>query len=331
MNLAQSFTPARPIAQHCPELTERGPRPEERAEAFASWRRDLARELSQEMTTLLAGSKLDVAIAEPDMVHGADVFKRVGGVAANCLLRFGEPDQQALLSCSNETVVALTDRGFGGNGELPSDPVSSLPHSAALMIEQIARTVASVIARVSALDDGSGETESDTIIRDDLARLRPFTPSTPCALFTIELLAGDGVSWSGLLAMSSAKLDGLLAGITSPQPANDDDESDGRLDAAVFGQVPLPLEAVLAEFELSLGQLDRLAPGDEIPITIARDIPLRIGARMVACGSLGTMEDRMALKVTAVPSVPSVGCAARGAMEASKPSAPISLRQGRQA
>ena len=309
MNLAQTFIPARAVAHHCPELTERGPRPEERAQSLASWRRDIAREVAQDMSELLSGAKLDATVSEPEMVRGALVFQRLGAVAANSLLRFGGDDQTALLSFSVETAIALTDRSFGGTGELPSEPVASLPRSAALMIEQVARAIAVAITRVSAVGETAGsegeDTAGDVIIRSEsAARLKPFTPSAPCAVFTIELDTGDGAIWSSVLAMTAERLDRLLPGLGAPVAANDDDAKNGAADIAVFGPMPLPLQAVLAEFELSLGQLDRLAPGDEIPIAIARDIPLRLGAQLVASGSLGTKEDRMALKVTSVPASP---------------------------
>ncbi|NQX93512.1 MAG: FliM/FliN family flagellar motor switch protein [Erythrobacter sp.] len=302
MNLAQKFYPARALAQHCAELTERGPRPEERAESLASWRRDVAREVAQDMTELLSGAKLEARLSEVEHVRGAAVFQQLSGAAANSLLRCGADDQTALLSFPIATAIALTDRSFGGSGEVDDQSASTLPRSAALLIEQAARSVASAIARVSA-----GEVAGDVIIRsENAARLKPFTPSAQCALFTLEVNADDGASWSGTLAMTLDGLDSLLPGLGSQFPANDDEVEDSladftRPDGAVFGAVPLSLEAVLAEFELSLGQLNRLAPGDEIPIAIAREIPLRMGTQLVANGSLGTKEDRMALKLTSVP------------------------------
>ncbi len=301
MNLAHDFYPARALAQHCTELTERGPRPEERAESLASWRRDVAREVGQDMAELLSGAKLEARLSEPETARGAAVFERIGPLAANSLLRCGADDQTALLSFSVETAIALTDCSFGGTGEMPTETITTLPRSAALLVEQVGRLIASAIARVSAGGGAVGEVEGDVIIRSENAsRLKPFTPSAPCALFTLEIDTGE-VRWNANLAITMDRLDSLLPGLASPTPANDDDTEEQESDAAIFGPVPLPLQAVLAEFELSLGQLDRLAPGDEIPIAIAREIPLRVGAQLVASGSLGTLEDRMALKVTSLP------------------------------
>ena len=306
MNLAQQFYPARPLAQHCPELTERGPRPEERAQSLSTWRRDVAREVGQDMAELLSGTKLETSLSQVENVRGGVVFERVGAVAANSLLRCGADDQTALLSFPIATAIALTDRSFGGTGEIEDAGETSLPRSAALLVEQVARTIASALARVSAgggaAGGSAGAGEGDVIIRSENAsRLKPFTPSAECALFTLDMRTRDGAVWSGTLAMTADRLDRLLPGLAQPLPANDDETQSDEHKSEVFGPVPLCLQAVLAEFELSLGQLDCLSPGDEIPIAIARDIPLRLGSQLVAVGSLGTMEDRMALKVTSIP------------------------------
>ena len=313
MNMAPTFHGARPVARHCPELTERGPRPEERAEFLAIWRRDVAREVAQDISALLSGARIAASLSEPEPMPGAAAFARIGPVAANSLLRCGAGDHTALLSFSVETAIALTDRSFGGTGELPDQPVDSLPRSAALLVEQVARTIAAAIARVSAGGGATGEIEGDVIIRsENAARLKPFAPSARCALMRIDLADADGACWSATLAMTAERLDALLPGLGSPPPVRAEEDPDARraAAAAAFGPMLLPLHAVLAEFELSLGQLERLGPGDEIPIAIARDIPLRIGSQLVGRGRLGTIEDRMALRLGSTPSEP--GAEAQG-------------------
>ncbi len=303
MNLAQTFVPARAVAQHCEELTRSGPRPEERAQHLSTWRREVAREVARDLADLLCGTKLEARISEPEAVTGKAVFERIGAVAANCLLRCGGDDRCMLLSFDIATAIALTDRSFGGTGEPVTADVGSLPRSAGLLVEQAARTIARAIARVSA--DGSdtdgvaaNAPEADVIIRSESAsRLKPFSPATDCAIMTIEFGAPDGVHWAAKLAMSTSLLDGLLPGFGARTTASSRSMSAQARDAA-FGTIPLELEAVLAEFDLPLARLERLAAGDCIALSVARDIPLRIGTQTVARGNLGTMEDRMALRLT---------------------------------
>lgn len=308
MNLAQLFTPARPLAQHCRELTERGPRPEERAEYLAAWRRDVAREVAQDMTDLLSGTKLDAHISEPENLRGEAVFDRIGPVAANCLLRCGGDDQTVLLSFPVATAVALTDRSFGGTGEPVSEPATTLPRSVALLVEQAARTIAQAIVRVSSVGASVGEPQGDVIVRSESAsRLKPFTPLSECVWFALNLSAPGGITWSARIAMPAERLDTLLPGLGSTDAGVAQDDAQADRDREAFGAVPLTLEAVLAEFELSLSQLDKLSPGDRIPLALVRDVPLRLGSQLVARGHLGTLEDRMALKLTSVANAPEPG------------------------
>ncbi len=298
MKMAQTFEAARPLAQHCAELTMRGPRPEEHAETLVAWRKDIGKSLSEALGGLLSGGKLGVTLGEPEWITGEQVFAKIGPVAANSLLRCGEATQTMLLSFDLATAIAMTDRSFGGSGAMPEQPPEQLPRSAGLMVDQASAIIASAIAAASG--DQSGST-GDVIIRSESAsRLKPFGTVTPCAAITIELAEPGGPTWSALLAVSKDTLDGVLPGLgmTATKSARKSGPSDGG--AAPFGTIPLPLEAVLAEFELSLGKLDRLAPGDSIPIAMPRDIPLRVGAQVFAQGSIGTFEDRMALRLSRI-------------------------------
>ena len=93
MNLAQTspeeLAGARPVAQHCAELTANGPQPEERSEHLRSWCRDLGLELAGELEQLFSGGKLQVNVSQPEMLAGRAVFEKIGPVAVNCLLRCG--------------------------------------------------------------------------------------------------------------------------------------------------------------------------------------------------------------------------------------------------
>lgn len=308
MNLAQSFSAARPVAQHCPQLLREGPRPEERAQHLASWRRDITRELAQDLGELLSGAKLKAALTEPEMLKGEDILERIGPIAANSLLRCGSRDHTLLLSFDFATAIALTDRSFGGDGEVELDQPEVLPRSAGLLVEQAARVIARAIARVSAGGGAAGEFAGDVIVRSESARrLKPFEPDADCALLTLELTEDDPdaialLPWSARIALRADRLDGLLPGLGAPSGSPRAGGSDcGDPASGAFAHIPLPLEAVLAEFDMALGKLDRLKPGDQIPFAMSREIPLRIGSQTIARGSVGTLEDRIALRLTSCP------------------------------
>jgi flagellar motor switch/type III secretory pathway protein FliN len=71
--------------------------------------------------------------------------------------------------------------------------------------------------------------------------------------------------------------------------------------AAPFAAMPLPLHVVLAEFDLSLARLQTLQPGDMIPLAMGRQVPLMVGETTLAHGSVGTSDDRMAIRLTRLP------------------------------
>ncbi|MFO6446339.1 FliM/FliN family flagellar motor C-terminal domain-containing protein [Erythrobacter sp. NE805] len=324
MRMAHDFAAARIAAQHCPELTSRGPRPEESAALLAAFRRDLARLLADDLSALLSGDRLDVAIGEPESLSGADALRRIGPVAANSLIRVGATGETALLSFDFATAIALTDRSFGGDGRTGGGVPEALPRSAALLVEETATMIAAAITRASYGDQPppiatASAKAGEVIVRSEsAARLKPFALDDEALFFVIEIANRQGCTWRAGLAMAAARVARLLPGGSrrvAPRPRVPRPPASGM--AAPFSEMPLGLHVVLAEFDLSLARLQTLSPGDTIPLTVGRQVPLMIGETVLAHGSVGTAADRMAIRLTRLPpaapaSVP-VPAFARGA------------------
>jgi flagellar motor switch protein FliM len=307
MKLAHDFAAARVAAQHCAELVARGPRPEEREAMIGAWRRDLARDLGQMLAPLLGADRLHAEVSAPEWLLGSDVIARIGPVAANSLLRCGagvsqNASTEVLLSLDHATALALAERSFGGEGRVGEPSLDPLPRSAQLLCDEVAVLVAGALARAR-LGDGAGagaEAGGEVIIRsENAARLRAFDPAGKAVLFALQLADAQGIVWRLNLALSAGLLDDLLPAPGAARPSPDPRAGDAA--AACFTSIPVALCAVLAEFDLTLGQLDRLAPGDTFPIPMPRSVPLRIGAMLVAHGSIGTLDERMALCLTHLP------------------------------
>lgn len=298
MNLAQTFDGARPVAQHCAELLSRGPHPGEREAALNAWRRDLVQQLSGELSAVFSGGKISVTVSEPESVAGSNVLARIGPVAANNLLRCGAEDRTALFSVDCATAVALTDLSFGGSGAVPEKAPDPLPRSASLTVEQVATAIAAAVTRVSegSTDPGS---PSDVIIRSESAsRLKPFEPDAQVASFTLAFSLGKGATWQMLLAIPAERLDDMLPGLGEGGASERIDHRPSNGNDGAFAAIPMPLTAILSELDLSLKRLEELAPGDEIPLRMPREVPLQIGKRKLAVGQIGTLEDRIALRLT---------------------------------
>lgn len=305
MRMSRDFVPARAAAQHCPELVNRGPRPEVRAQLLAAWRRDLARMLADDLSPLLSGDRLEVSISEPEALTGADALQRIGPVAANALLQCGASAETALLSFDFASALALTDRSFGGDGKLAGSAPEQLPRSAALMVDEAAAMVAQAITRVSYGDTpplAGAAVRGEVVVRSEsAARLKPFDPGAACVVITIAIANQQGCEWRATLAFAAERLDRLLPGAGRVRPALQKPHAAASGIAAPFAAVPLPLHVVLAEFDLSLARLQALAPGDQIPLAMGRQVPLMVGDRVLARGNIGTAEDRMAIRLTRLP------------------------------
>ena len=67
-----------------------------------------------------------------------------------------------------------------------------------------------------------------------------------------------------------------------------------------LAHVTLPARSVLARPVLTLPQLAELKPGDIIPIPPARNLPLIIGDRIFARGSLGEQNGLAAFRIETI-------------------------------
>jgi flagellar motor switch protein FliM len=312
MRMGHAFAPARAAALHCPELTERGPRPEEREVLLNAWRRDLARLLADDLSGLLSGDRLEVTISEPESLTGAAALQRIGMVAANSLLRCGASAETALLSFDFATAIALTDRSFGGDGKMSGAP-EALPRSAALLVEEAASVIAGAITRASFGDmpppagaSRRGASGGEVIVRSEsAARLKPFALEAPTLMFTLTIANRQGCTWRASLAVAAERMTRLLPG-GGRRPRTRVARTSATGLAAPFSAMPLPLHVVLAEFDLSLARLQTLSPGDTIPLAMGRQVPLMVGETILAHGSVGTAEDRMAIRLTRMPPPASV-------------------------
>lgn len=329
MRMRHEFDPARTAALHCPELTQRGPRPEERAALMTAWRRDLARLLADDLSALLSGDRLEVGIAEPETVSGADALRRIGPTAANSLIRAGATGETALLSFDFATAIALTDRSFGGDGRAAGGVPEVLPRSAALLVEEAATMIAAAITRASYGDMpppmGATSTRGEVIVRSEsAARLKPFALDEETLFFVIQIANRQGCTWRAGLAVAAERMTRLLPGGGRGTPRRTAPRHPATGLAAPFAEMPLPLHVVLAEFDLSLARLQTLAPGDMIPLAMGRQVPLMVGDTVLAHGSVGVAADRMAIRLTrlslAVPTLaPSASAPASSLAQGARP------------
>ena len=280
----------RAIAHHCAELTGRAAPSELPDTRFAEAGADLARSVAASLGALLGGVRLRVACSAVENVLPDTLAERNAGIAANCLLRFGDAGPQVLTSIALRELLTLTDRVFGGEGEVMDSLPEEMPLTADLVASQIDQLLSGAFAAaVAPLAEPQVAARSP-----NYARLAPFTPGEECCAFTLVISEPDRPDWAITLVADATNFAALFAVEPKRAPAPT------RVDpfAEPFADLPLALEATLAEMMLPLARLSDLKPGDTIPLALFREVPLKISETTFAYGSIGAVDERVALQLT---------------------------------
>ena len=61
--------------------------------------------------------------------------------------------------------------------------------------------------------------------------------------------------------------------------------------------MPVPVTAVLVDMTIGFSRLTSLKPGDVLPVAVARSVPLQVDGRTIATGTIGEVEDRVAVQI----------------------------------
>lgn len=296
MKPERAFTAARAAAQHCPELLRRGPEPAELIPQLARLGERLAKALPPALAALCGGEAPSVTALAPSETSESELAEQVGPLAANALLSSGVPGVTLLTSIEGKAMLRLVDRAFGGTGEPPARLPDSFPLSAELMIQRIEALVARCLGTALGYPD---ETELQVLRRDSrFAELAPFPAGIRLVALPIEVMEGMRAPWTLTLALPLPMLPKLLG--------QGDGSGSGRVSRpadparAPFAELPLPLSARLVDMAVSLHAVSALEVGAVLPVAVARAVPLRIGEQIVAHGTIGAQDDRIAVKLTQI-------------------------------
>lgn len=283
-------------ANHCDALFRQRAEPADLLPEFGRLGERLARQLGPALASFGGGKTPEVQVEGVERRSGTELADAIGPLAANCLLAIGGSKNRLLLSIDGGALLAQLDRAFGGTGEIGGKLPVALPLSADLLAQRVEQGVASLLGE---LIGPSGAL--DVIERDhSYTALAPFKKGEALAVLTFEVSADGAQPMTIRLAARADSLAAILPATETRRRAPSREA--GPLDAP-FADIALTLEAVLTEMRIPLSRIAALAPGQTIPIPVARAIPLRIGGTIVARGTVGELEDRVALQITnAIPS-----------------------------
>jgi len=280
------------VARHCKELVRRGPEPGELLPALAQAGNRLARRLAPALASFLGGDEPTVTANTPLDMSETELSSEVGTLAANSLITGGVAGVNILTSIDGVTVLRLVDRAFGGRGDATGPLPQAFPLSAELMIGRLEQLVVDCLGEV--LDQPA----LHAIKRNGrIAELAPFPAGARLAVLPIEISEGASKPWRLLIAAPLVHLPRLLGQgePRSPRAASAADPA-----ALPFAEVPLPLTATLVEMRMPLAALAALEPGAILPVAVARAVPISFGGAVIARGTIGAEDDRLAIKLTQI-------------------------------
>lgn len=294
MRPERALVAERSLAQHCPELTQRGPDPAALLAQFGRSAQRGAEHFAGLLAPLNAGALLNVVSQPPCELSEVELLQGCSQLAANCLFALPQPGVTLLASLEGAGLLRLIDRAFGGRGEGPTSLPAAFPLSAELLIGRVEALLAKALAAVL----GYPEPLRSLRRNSSLAELAPYPAGARLAAVTCQFAEGGAAPWSLTFALPVPALVKVFGRGDGPPFSTTPRAADPA--AAPFAEVPLPLTAVLIEMRVPMSAIAAFEPGTVLPVAVARQVPLRIGGRTLARGTVGSQDDRIALLLTSI-------------------------------
>lgn len=301
-----AFTPSRRLASHCAELRIKSAASEaDPAHHLAELGLLLAEKVKTSLARLPGTCAREVRSLGVAPMDGSALIAQAGPLAANRLVALDQTPHSLLISADARAVMIHLDRSFGGRGDGEDALPQAFPTSAYLLADQLEQALGDSFAEALAEFAPSAPALGGHTRHARLAMLSPFGPAQSLAVLSLEIAEEASPRWQARFAVPTAVLPELFArtaahtGAAGERLPHDPAKPAGPANplAAPFADIPLPLEARLVDMAIPLSRLAHLAPGTVLPITVARQVPLRIGDRIIARGTIGAMDDAVALQI----------------------------------
>jgi len=287
------FVAQRVAAQHCPELL--GPTPpsaSELAPALNALCARLALACSTGLARLSSSEAPVVRPAPPLETTATRVVQDAPKLASYAVLAIGPDRLPVLLSCSAAPVFRLVDRAFGGRGAVPNPLPDVFPLSAELLILRLEQTIAAALQEAL-----GGALDVSPLDRDtNLVAIAPFSADETVIELSVSVEEPGCEPWVVALAFPQATSLALFGGRERKVDAGPRLAADPMSDP--YASLPITLTAVLVDMAIPFSKLASLRPGDVLPVAVARAVQLKAGERVIATGTIGEYEDRVAVQIS---------------------------------
>lgn len=293
MTLANPNTAKRTKAKHCAELLGTGPSIDELVPALSLLGEKLARVLPPSLSRFGSGELPVVRTGMPMDGTLASIQAEIETLASHTLMAVGPKGLPMLATFEAAPVFRLLDRAFGGRGAVPDPLPDSFPLSAELLLARIEDAIAGALTAAF-----GGESRKVRALRRDtsLRQLDPFDKRTELLQLSLEVEEPGNDPWSLALAFPQATLAEVVSPPTRRAPGT---KAPVRPDpmSEPFASMPVDVTAVLVDMTLGFSRLSALKPGDVLPVAVARSVPLQVEGRTIATGTIGEVEDRVAVQI----------------------------------
>lgn len=258
----------------------------------------LGEKLGRQVRLLLEpyfGAKPMVAVRPAETIN-FDLWSAMApGFASLNVYRLSPLKGMMLLKMDPQMVSVLVDRFFGGSTGRPSQR-NEFTYGEERIIARVADAV--MDALVSSWRE-LVELEVSLVGREtDPQALAIAETNDQMLVQTIDIRLGKEEPWAIDLmfpVVSLRQIEPLLAqgglGEGCPDPLWRARLADRMQD------IPLPARTVLARPTLQIDELMELKPGDIIPVSIARSLPLIVGSRVIAHGTVGEQNGHAAFRI----------------------------------
>ena len=297
MKPERAFVAERMLARHSPELLSAGPPPVELAPQMKRCGERMARLVAPLLAPLAGGEAPQVRLGGVREIGVDELGVTIAPLAANSLLALGPQATRMIASAEAEAVLRMVDRAFGGQGRVPDPLPDAFPLSAELMIARLEGLVA------QALGQAMGGKEPLAVQPLDragaLAEILPFAEGARLIALTLEIEEAGGEGWSLTLAAAVSGLEHLFGHSPAAETRPEGAVAQARSPVEEpFAAMPLTLSAVIVDTRMPFSALAALHVGQVIPVAVARQVPIMIGDRCIAHGTVGALDDRVAVQLT---------------------------------
>ncbi|MDT0506840.1 FliM/FliN family flagellar motor switch protein [Novosphingobium sp. MMS21-SN21R] len=293
MKPERAFIAERAVARHDPALLRPGPGMGDLVPALARMSERMARTLRGAISPLLGGAEPQITPMKPMQTDFADFCSEVPRLAANSLFHIGSAP--FLATIEGETMLRLVDRAFGGPGDTPSSLPKEFPLSAELMIGRMEQIIAACLAL--ALGGPTGGPIRAVRREASLGQLQAMPDAAAVAALTFNVNEQGRMPWAISLAFPVETLTQVFAHGESKRPARPA-RGPGSPTDAPFADLPINVTAVLVDMRLPLSTVSALEVGQILSVPIARSVPLIVGGKPCAHGTIGALDDRVAIQIS---------------------------------